>query len=172
MKGTAYGLDRGPEVDWRQRAACRDADPELFYGDTAIEKRMAALVCSDCPIEVKRACLAESLDLQDWHGVRGGRTGEERRYFHRMGRWPDNPQRRCGRCGDVYKVQRPTQTHCPRCVRALTAAKIPPDLLLLEEPIRELRDRGWSQKRIADLYGHTPPRIAAACRLWGLEKLP
>ena len=65
----APGADR--PTDWRDRAACRDADPELFFGlsphgpDT-----IAALAyCSVCPV---RAECQEYADTSGAVGVWGG----------------------------------------------------------------------------------------------------
>ncbi len=35
--------------DWRDKAACRDMDPDLFFPATRQEKRLALKVCSTCP---------------------------------------------------------------------------------------------------------------------------
>ena len=40
---------------WREEAACRDADPELFFPDGEIsaaraQVRMAKLICRGCPV--------------------------------------------------------------------------------------------------------------------------
>ncbi len=72
--------------DWRDRAACRDADPELFFPVSAIgpgarQIAEAKAVCARCP--VREQCLdyavANALD----HGVFGGATDTERRELTR-----------------------------------------------------------------------------------------
>jgi WhiB family redox-sensing transcriptional regulator len=65
--------------NWRSHAACRHADPDLFFpkpGDyvTAAE---AIAVCRTCP--VTDACLQDALDTRERHGIRGGLTPFERR---------------------------------------------------------------------------------------------
>lgn len=78
--------DRG---DWRQRAACRHSDPDLFFpiGDTgpAVEHAEAAkMVCRQCP--VRGDCLEYALTTNQDAGVWGGATEEERRKLRRQRR--------------------------------------------------------------------------------------
>jgi WhiB family redox-sensing transcriptional regulator len=68
--------------DWRERAACRDSDPDLFFpvGSTgpAIEQIAAAkAVCQRC--EVQATCLEFSLATNQEAGVWGGVDEDERR---------------------------------------------------------------------------------------------
>ena len=72
------------EVNWRARAACRDADPELFFPEgtmgPAIEAtRRAKRICGPC--QVREQCLEWALRHRANFGVWGGRTAEERRAF-------------------------------------------------------------------------------------------
>lgn len=64
--------------DWRQRAACRGLDHEMFYpvSRDGWETAEALGVCRSCP--VRPACLDDALSLRDVWGVRGGLTGGER----------------------------------------------------------------------------------------------
>ncbi len=68
--------------DWRQQAACRNANPDLFFpvGTTgpAIEQIEAAkAVCLECP--VRAHCLEFALSTNQDSGVWGGTSEEERR---------------------------------------------------------------------------------------------
>ena len=68
--------------DWRDQAACRDTDPDLFFpvGSTgpAIEQIAAAkLVCRKC--DVQDACLEFALATNQEAGVWGGTDEDERR---------------------------------------------------------------------------------------------
>ena len=71
---------------WRQLAACRDADPELFFPsaeDGPIHDAQVAeakAVCSRCP--VRPACLTEALERMPY-GVAGGLSEQERRQLGR-----------------------------------------------------------------------------------------
>jgi WhiB family redox-sensing transcriptional regulator len=73
-------------MDWRQSAACRDTDPDLFFpigsgGPSARQEEAAKAVCAGCA--VTEECLAWALDIGQTSGVWGGRTEEERRALHR-----------------------------------------------------------------------------------------
>jgi WhiB family redox-sensing transcriptional regulator len=68
--------------DWRLRAACLDADPELFFpegtsGLALEEAARAKLVCSGCPVRAR--CLDWALANGAAFGIWGGRTEQERR---------------------------------------------------------------------------------------------
>ena len=68
--------------DWRNRSACRDTDPDLFFpvGTTglALEQIAAAKsVCATC--DVQSACLEFALATNQESGVWGGTSEEERR---------------------------------------------------------------------------------------------
>jgi WhiB family redox-sensing transcriptional regulator len=75
------------DMDWRDYAACRDADPDLFFplgtsGASVPQIEEAKQICQTCP--VCRPCLRWALDHAD-DGVWGGTTEEERR-MHRRSR--------------------------------------------------------------------------------------
>jgi WhiB family transcriptional regulator, redox-sensing transcriptional regulator len=68
--------------DWREHAACRDTNPDLFFpvGTTgpAIEQIEAAkAVCQQC--DAQSACLEFALVTNQDSGVWGGTSEEERR---------------------------------------------------------------------------------------------
>ncbi|WP_300612130.1 WhiB family transcriptional regulator [Trebonia sp.] len=68
--------------DWRTSAACRTADPELFFpvssfGRAQDDIAQAKAVCGSC--EVRRQCLQFALATHQMYGVWGGTTEEERR---------------------------------------------------------------------------------------------
>ncbi|HEX7107560.1 MAG TPA: WhiB family transcriptional regulator [Acidothermaceae bacterium] len=74
--------------EWRDDAACRDEDPELFFPighGPAAQAQIAAAkaVCARCP--VVRECLAWALENGQDAGVWGGLTEEERRALRREG---------------------------------------------------------------------------------------
>ena len=35
---------------WRDKAACRDMDPDLFFPTTSSEERLALKACAQCPV--------------------------------------------------------------------------------------------------------------------------
>jgi WhiB family transcriptional regulator, redox-sensing transcriptional regulator len=74
--------------DWRADAACRDADPELFFpdGDTRSARaqvKTAKLICRGCPVSA--TCLNWALDSGQEAGIWGGLTEGERHRLHRRG---------------------------------------------------------------------------------------
>ena len=82
--------------DWRD-AACRDADPELFFpdGDTRSARarvKLAKLICRGCPVSA--TCLSWAL-ASGQAGIWGGLTEDERHRLLRRGRLKTS--RRLGR---------------------------------------------------------------------------
>jgi WhiB family transcriptional regulator, redox-sensing transcriptional regulator len=72
--------------DWRDDAACRDTDPDLFFpvGTTgpAIEQiESAKAVCDACAAQA--ACLEFALTTNQESGIWGGTSEEERRKLRR-----------------------------------------------------------------------------------------
>jgi len=68
--------------EWRQWAACQDADPDMFFpaapaGTGRDDGAIAKAVCAAC--QVRRQCLQFALATHQAHGVWGGTTEEERR---------------------------------------------------------------------------------------------
>jgi len=80
----ATRLDRDLRPDWRDDAACRDADPELFFpdGDRA-QVKTAKLICRGCPVSA--TCLSWALASGQEAGIWGGLTEDERHRLHRSG---------------------------------------------------------------------------------------
>ena len=77
--------------DWRDDAACRNADPELFFTDDDTRSararvKTAKLICRACP--VRALCLSWALASGYEAGIWGGHTEEERRALRRSGRFP------------------------------------------------------------------------------------
>ena len=73
--------DARGDADWGSRAACRSADPELFFpvseaGPSVAETARAKAVCARC--EVCGECLAFALATRQQHGVWGGTSPGER----------------------------------------------------------------------------------------------
>jgi WhiB family transcriptional regulator, redox-sensing transcriptional regulator len=69
-------------ASWRADAACRDADPDLFFpiGTAKAAPRQieeAKRICRSCPAQTQ--CLAWALDNRVADGVWGGTTEDERR---------------------------------------------------------------------------------------------
>jgi WhiB family transcriptional regulator, redox-sensing transcriptional regulator len=74
------GLRRpaGPSPwSWQDRAACRGADPDLFFPERGESADPARQICARCP--VRQPCLAYALDIGITQGVWGGLAERERR---------------------------------------------------------------------------------------------
>lgn len=69
---------------WRQQAACRGLDPEIFYPVGDDEADVAKAVCDVCA--VRQSCLEHALSFREKEGVWGGCTERERRRIIRQRR--------------------------------------------------------------------------------------
>ncbi len=72
---------------WRDHAACRDEDPELFFpagtrGPARAQIARAKTVCRRCPVSAQ--CLQWALDSGQDSGVWGGASATERRALRRQ----------------------------------------------------------------------------------------
>lgn len=75
-----------PTMDWRDRAACLDEDPELFFpigntGPALLQIEEAKAVCRRC--EVQDTCLKWALESGQDAGVWGALSEDERRALKR-----------------------------------------------------------------------------------------
>lgn len=92
MRPTKFGPKRCPDTysrpaHWDRRAACREADPGLFFPEGTAEEvrdRTAAAkeICRVC--SVSGACQIEALERREQYGVWGGLDEEERRSILRL----------------------------------------------------------------------------------------
>src|SRR3954447_7727565 len=78
-------------MDWRNRAACLDKDPELFFpvgntGPALLQIEEAKSVCRRCP--VIDTCLQWALESGQDAGVWGGMSEDERRALKRRAARP------------------------------------------------------------------------------------
>lgn len=78
---------------WTARAACRDADPRLWFvepGGRPADRALARLFCRRCP--VRPDCLALAMDAEEGlpahkrHGVFGGLGPTQRYELEQRGR--------------------------------------------------------------------------------------
>ncbi|MFF7853274.1 WhiB family transcriptional regulator [Streptomyces sp. NPDC007904] len=72
--------------NWRNRAACRTEDPDLFFpigtsGPALMQTEQAKTVCRGCP--VREQCLEWALDTRQTIGVWGGTSETERQALRR-----------------------------------------------------------------------------------------
>ncbi|MBO0730142.1 MAG: WhiB family transcriptional regulator [Acidimicrobiaceae bacterium] len=69
---------------WRQRAACRGVEPDVFYPVSDEDAEQAKAICRGC--SVREACLEWALTTREKDGVWGGATERERRRIIRQRR--------------------------------------------------------------------------------------
>ena len=71
-------------LSWRDRAACGDTDPNLFFPDDGdvIGTERAKAICASCP--VARHCLSFALETNQVEGIWGGTTKGDRRRLRRQ----------------------------------------------------------------------------------------
>jgi WhiB family redox-sensing transcriptional regulator len=74
---------------WRDDAACRSADPDIFFPEPSdhVSAAKAVAVCAACP--VSDACLRDALETGDEYGIRGGLNPQRRKQL-RTARRRDN----------------------------------------------------------------------------------
>jgi WhiB family redox-sensing transcriptional regulator len=72
------------EATWKQDAACRNLDPNMFFPDRDDAAGPALAVCATCP--VREACLEYALVNRLREGIWGGATERERRRLARQRR--------------------------------------------------------------------------------------
>jgi len=122
--------------DWRDLAACRTADPELFFpvasgGSAAGQVEEAKRVCASCPVRVE--CLDWALRHREGAGVWGGTTEEERggpgapvlcNSGRHLKNGPDGPgPGGCAQCSREYDRAR-EKTRAPRDQKAVYARRV------------------------------------------------
>ena len=69
---------------WRQHAACRGVEPDVFYPVSDEEADVAKSICNVC--SVRQPCLEYALGNRERDGVWGGATERERRRILRQRR--------------------------------------------------------------------------------------
>ena len=78
---------RAADDEWRDRALCRDTDPDLFFpvgttGLALVQIEHAKQVCGQCPVTAE--CLDFALSTNQDSGIWGGLSEEERRVIRRQ----------------------------------------------------------------------------------------
>ena len=71
-------------VSWRDKAACRGSDPDIFYPVNEDDADEAIAICMACP--VREPCLEYALVARERYGVWGGTTEKDRRRIWRKRR--------------------------------------------------------------------------------------
>lgn len=69
---------------WQDQAACRDADPDLFFTSDDQARREALARCAGCPVRLE--CLDHALEHRETYGIWGGTDEQERKRLSRQRR--------------------------------------------------------------------------------------
>ena len=72
------------DIRWREDAACRDLDTNIFFPESDEDAGPALDACATCP--VREECLEFALVTHQDDGVWGGMTETERRRLRRRRR--------------------------------------------------------------------------------------
>lgn len=65
---------------WRQRAACRGADSDIFYPHEDAVVAIASIIAEYCDrCEVRTECLEYAIERDERYGIWGGMTPKQRR---------------------------------------------------------------------------------------------
>jgi hypothetical protein len=127
--------------NWRDYAACKGADPEIFYPGQGEQGKEGLAFCDKCPLLVRTYCLNEGNFIRD-PGTRGGLTASQRekRFGIRL--------RYDGGYMDPARGMRVT-AELPDDVKERTGNMRPDQI----EWMRTLRDHGWGMTAIAEEMG-------------------
>lgn len=103
---------------WRSDALCGEMDPEIWFPDTHQQASVAKQVCRRCP--VRQECLVDALATNERHGVRGGRSVNERRNIAFS---PPEKHALCGTDAGVRHHYRQRQQLCAACAQQNLASQ-------------------------------------------------
>ncbi|MFO7777559.1 MAG: WhiB family transcriptional regulator [Nitriliruptoraceae bacterium] len=84
MSNTLSITDLLPNGAWQQDAACRDAEPDLFFSTDESDREEAMRLCASCPVRVE--CLEHALEAREAYGIWGGTDEQERKRLLRRRR--------------------------------------------------------------------------------------
>jgi WhiB family redox-sensing transcriptional regulator len=74
---TATIVELRPGLTWRALAACKDADPNVFFPADGPGVEIARAICAECLVRLD--CLDYALSSHQDHGVWGGTSERERK---------------------------------------------------------------------------------------------
>ena len=119
-------------MGWQTRAACRDADPELFFpasddytaAAVAAQVAVARRVCLSCPVRIE--CLSWAVEVSEDYGLWAGMTPDERRAIRRdrLAGVPDpevDAEPMCPACSLLFPMPAIDGELCQRCIERSAA---------------------------------------------------
>jgi WhiB family redox-sensing transcriptional regulator len=106
-----------PDVEWMLNAECRQADPEIFYGqykerppDRNRRLASARRVCGLCAVADE--CLAYAVATDQEDGIWGGMTRRERVRYVNDGEDGVPLRKRACPCGEMFMPRHKKQNYC------------------------------------------------------------
>lgn len=110
-------------TDWRNRAACLSADPELFFPEKGGPGDEAKRICGLC--EVRQDCLDFALTLasEEQHGIWGGLSARERKRIRAMAGASVRPSVECGTPSGYQRHKDRGEDACDPCRRVRNEQK-------------------------------------------------
>lgn len=81
--GAALGID-AQALAWQDQARCAEVGADLWHPEKGERTGMAKAICRGCPVRAE--CLEYALDINDQHGIYGGKTVRERDRIRRARR--------------------------------------------------------------------------------------
>lgn len=113
--------------DWADEAACAGRDAELWFPAEVGRRRTrygndaaAKAICRTCP--VVQACLSHALEHDEWDGVWGALSPDERRELKQIRLRPMSEMDHGTESGEKQHRRR-GEDPCPRCLAAATRAQ-------------------------------------------------
>jgi WhiB family redox-sensing transcriptional regulator len=152
--------------EWRARAACFGADPELFFspdqegngGAPSWTPHAALTICARCPVVAE--CRKWAIDTGQ-AGVWGGMTEAERRSTHRRAtRRPSIDDTRQPRVNGSYTITPEDEARRRQLWKeGHLDAEIGAEVGRTTDVIREWRDRRGLKSNNTRRFGRTPKRV-------------
>lgn len=84
MSNTLSVTDLLATGTWQQDAACRDAEPDVFFSTAEGDREEAMRLCASCPVRLE--CLEHALENREAYGIWGGTDEQERKRLLRRRR--------------------------------------------------------------------------------------
>ena len=84
MSNTLTVTDLLTTGNWQQDAACRDAEPDVFFSTAEGDRAEAMRLCAACPVRLE--CLEHALESREAYGIWGGTDEQERKRLLRRRR--------------------------------------------------------------------------------------
>jgi len=127
MTGPKVSDSSNRAKNWRDDAACREEDPELFFplgntGTAITQAEEARAICRRCP--AIEACGEWALATGQDAGVWGGMTEDERRTIRRRRSRKAAPRPECGTVEGYQRHSKNGQHIDDLCLAAHTEAQV------------------------------------------------